>query len=217
MQLTVVMPTGKASGELTATPLVVQVMTGVGVPLAVTLNETDREHWPDTLLVTMSLGQVMTGGTFVLIAIQTFVAVQVKDWLSISPVICMMSVPGVGPPSYMKPTEPSEALMSKSVVSAFGPLTTRKVTNTSGAGTPLVRMVPWRMWVVETALVARAGSSVQVISGTQRSGGKSAENSLVLPFVSVAVAVKIGPMGTALNVALKMFVPLAAVVTLVKP
>src|SRR5947209_7582262 len=98
----------------------------------------------------------------------------------------------------------------------FAPLALN-VTLTPLMGMLLLVTVTVTLWSWPTEFVASAGTNEHAASGTQRFGGKSAENSLVLLFGSVAVAVNVGPMGTALNVTLKLFVPLAAVVTLVKP
>jgi hypothetical protein len=62
VQVTTVVPTGKAEGELTTAPeAVLQVTVGAGLPVTVGENETLALHCPGALGTTMLAGQVMVG------------------------------------------------------------------------------------------------------------------------------------------------------------
>src|SRR5439155_10899563 len=115
-------------------------------------------------------------------------------------------VPALPLPVYVNAAWPLPSVVPMPDWLRFGPEITAKFTRAPAKATPLEVTVAVTVCAVPTAFVANAGTSEHTMSGTQRFGGKSAENSLVLPSGSVAVAVKIGPMGTALSVTLKVLV-----------
>src|SRR5947199_224263 len=93
VQVTVLVPTGKVCGDVTTVLPILQVTIGVGDPVVMTLNATEREHWPVALLVMMLSGHMIAGGT--LAFSQTFMAMQVNDALLTAPTARIMSIPGL--------------------------------------------------------------------------------------------------------------------------
>src|SRR5262245_43188911 len=158
----------------------------------------------------------MVGG--VLTTVQTFVAVQVDEMLLTVAMARMMSMPGVALPVYVNAVWPLPSVVIEPLVLTLGPAVTRKFTAAPAAGMPSRSTVAVTVCAVLTVFVAELGASMHPTTGTQGVLGNRAENSLVLLFGSVAVAVKNGPTGvTPVNVTEKLFVPLAAVVTLAAP
>jgi hypothetical protein len=51
VQLTVVVPTGKVWGEVITVAPILHSIVGVGVPVAVTVKETEAEHCPESAFV----------------------------------------------------------------------------------------------------------------------------------------------------------------------
>ena len=63
VQFTVVVPTGKVYGEVITVDPILHSTVGAGVPVAVTVNETDLEHRLVVFVVMIFAGQLMVGGT----------------------------------------------------------------------------------------------------------------------------------------------------------
>src|ERR1044072_2841763 len=63
VQTTVVSPSGNVCGEVMLVAPILQSMVGVGVPVAVTLKETEAVETPGSVPTLMSAGQSMSGGT----------------------------------------------------------------------------------------------------------------------------------------------------------
>src|SRR5215208_4373050 len=63
VQTTVVSPSGNVCGEVMLVAPTLQSMVGVGVPVAVTLKETEAVETPGSVPTLMSAGQEMSGGT----------------------------------------------------------------------------------------------------------------------------------------------------------
>ena len=63
VQFTVVVPTGKVFGDVIVAAPTLHTMVGEGVPVPVTLNATDAEQRPESLLTDMFAGHVMVGAT----------------------------------------------------------------------------------------------------------------------------------------------------------
>src|SRR4030095_11536157 len=77
VQSTRVVPTRNVCGELMFVSFVTQITTGAGVPVAMTLKATKREHWPGALFVAMFAGHWRLGG--VLTTVQVFDAPQLNE------------------------------------------------------------------------------------------------------------------------------------------
>src|SRR5215204_4392849 len=63
VHMTVVSPSGNVCGEVMLVAPILQSMVGVGVPVAVTLKETEAVETPGSVPTLMSAGQEMSGGT----------------------------------------------------------------------------------------------------------------------------------------------------------
>src|SRR5215207_1603490 len=63
VHMTVVSPSGNVCGEVMLVAPTLQSMVGVGVPVAVTLKETEAVETPGSVPTLMSAGQSMSGGT----------------------------------------------------------------------------------------------------------------------------------------------------------
>jgi hypothetical protein len=63
VQVTVVEPTGNVFGDVITVAPTLQTIVGAGMPVAVTVNETDAEHTPGAAFTVIVPGQVIVGGT----------------------------------------------------------------------------------------------------------------------------------------------------------
>jgi len=63
VQFTIVEPTGKVFGDVITVAPTMQTIVGAGMPVAVTVNETDAEHKPGAAFTFMVPGHVIVGGT----------------------------------------------------------------------------------------------------------------------------------------------------------
>ena len=63
VQFTVVVPSGKMFGDVIVVAPTLHTIVGEGVPVAVTVNATEAEHSPGSLLTEMFAGHVIDGAT----------------------------------------------------------------------------------------------------------------------------------------------------------
>jgi hypothetical protein len=69
VQVTVVVPTGKACGEVIVVAPTLQVMVGTGQPVVVGVNDTEAVHCPGSVFTLKSDGQLSVGGIETLVVV----------------------------------------------------------------------------------------------------------------------------------------------------
>src|SRR2546426_95720 len=82
VQVTVVVPTGNAYGEVITVGPILHATVGPGLPVAVGANASVREHVPGALFVVMFAGQAMVGGVFVVAELTVTVKLHVAVLLA---------------------------------------------------------------------------------------------------------------------------------------